>query len=216
MKNARFNRLFSLVLCITMMISLCGCRSTQENDNGESDQQKTESKSGKKTIDGVSFEKAEYEKFNSDAKDNGLHGKLIYIDGVVGDLRSASTDQSKPYSDYLFLSIIQDDGSEWLLELKPEPETNREKIEAMAERKVRLYCVYEGLSTDYKKPIVSFYSSLISCHIFDKEDKVKIYWEDCKSDVKAMVAWFDKNATETYVDDLIYHNKQGRYCKTDM
>ncbi len=210
MKNARFNRLFSLGLCITMMISLCGCRSTKKaGSTGQSDQHQTENKTEGKTIAG--FEKAEYEKFNSFAKDNGLRGTRIYFDGVIGDVRYVLIDQSIPGSDSLYLSITQDDGKEWLLKFMPEPITDRTKLESMAGKKVRAFCVYEGLSNDYLKPAVSLYYE--RCWI-TLEEKQTFTWQDFTNNVETIAAWCDENNRVLYVDDIEDETKQGTLEKT--
>ena len=211
MKNARFNRLFSLVLCITMMISLCGCRSRKNEPNKQSDQQQSESKSEDKKIGGITYEKAEYEKFNSYAKDNGLKGTHIYFDGVIGDVLYASLDKTIPGSDSLYLRITQDDGKEWLLEFEAEPITDRAKLESMAGKKARVFCVYEGLSNEYLKPAVSLYYD--KCWI-KLEKKQTLRWDDFTNNVETLTAWCDENNRILYVDNIDDEKKQGAIGKT--
>ena len=161
------------------------------------------------TIDG--FEKAEYEKFNSPAKDNGLYGTPLYFDGTVGEVRNLFADQSQPFSNYLYLSVNQADGKEWLLEFEPEPATKRDVLESLSGKKVRVFCVYIGLSIEYEKPVGSLYYTSPSCKILDSENDTEITYKDVINDVEPVVKWCDNNAKELCVDDFDDIDNQGKF-----
>ena len=195
-----------------MMISLCGCRSTQENDNGESGQQKTESKSGEKTIGGVTYEKAEYEKFNSYDENHTLRGTPIYLDGEVGEIKYVLKEQNLYDFDTIYLSIIQTDGKEWLVDFEREPIANLQQLQAMNGKKVRVYCLYSGLSNLYKEPVVELFYE--KCWIKDLDNGDRFTWEDFINDIDSMTEWCDENDLELNVDDIADASKKGFIGKT--
>jgi hypothetical protein len=134
----------------------------------------------------------------------------VYFDGVVGDLRSVFIDQTTPGNDFIYLSVTQDDGKEWLTEFYPEPVTNRNVLESMVGKKVRVYGVYEGLSIDYKKPVVSLYNySTCKIELFDNNKVFTL--KELSNDVDTMVAWCNDNVSEMCVDDYVVQSNQAKF-----
>lgn len=136
-------------------------------------------------IDG--FEKAEYEKFNSYAEENGLDGTNIYIDGVVKERSSENT--------YIFFVLEQEDGNQWLVASGREPLRKIKALDSVIGKKVRVFASYMGFSDKFEMP---------SCHIqgpnfyIEQTEKLgeKITWNDYKASRKQIVKWFNKNDCE--------------------
>ena len=76
-------KFIALMLASCVLAGGCGEKAQEKETDSEKEEPEPE------MIDG--FEKAEYEKFNSYAEENGLDGTNIYIDGVVKERSSENT-----------------------------------------------------------------------------------------------------------------------------
>lgn len=167
---------------------LCGCQTTKETKKKR--KTKTTRKFESTTIEAdlYGFEKADYEEFNSLAKDNGLGETPNYFDGVVGDVRYAHTDASVPGSKGIYLSVVQEDEKEWLVFFEAEPLTNRESLDSMIGRNVRVFGCFGDLSIAYEEPVVSLYYD--KCHIEDLDNEEIFTYEDFTNHLVPYMIWF--------------------------
>lgn len=121
-------------------------------------------------IDG--FEKAEYEKFNSYALDNGLGGTAVCIEGKV--LNQTKLGDSTP--PVLALVVEQDDGKRWSISLFSDS-----KIEELEEKEVRIFGSYQGFSDVMNLPTV-----VVAIEDIELLDKARI---EVKENGEYKTAW---------------------------
>lgn len=96
-------------------------------------------------IDG--FEKAEYEKFNSYACENGLDGSLIYIEGKV--LSQTKLDDKDSDIPILVLIIEQESENRWCAAVHSDAELN-----SIEDEEVRIFGTYVGFSDVFNLPSI--------------------------------------------------------------
>ena len=134
------------------------------------------------------FEKAEYEKYNSYASENGLAGTLIYIEGkVIEQIEEESDDLG-----ILLLIVEQDDGKKWCVGVPGEDE-----IEEINEQNVRIYGEYQGYSQVHNLPAM----------MVDTEDGEKI--EQARIDIYNESGFTTVWRFSEYVDE--YYDKIANY-----
>ena len=104
-----------------------------------------EEKNEPEYIDG--FEKAEYEKFNSYASENGLEGTLIYIEGKVLNQTKIGDNSEIPM---LGLVVEQNDGNRWCASIISDSE-----VEGITDKNVRIFGTYQGFSDVMNLPGLS-------------------------------------------------------------
>lgn len=133
-----------IVLMIASCVLASGCGSEEqeketesgnvsEERDAETDSRKEESEP--EMIDG--FEKAEYEKFNSYAEENGLDGTLIYIEGKVLNQTKIGDSESP-----LICAVVeQEDGNRWSVGIASDSE-----IDEIQGKNVRVFGLYQGFS----------------------------------------------------------------------
>lgn len=110
------------------------------------DNNKEELKQEQEIIDG--FERAEYDKFNSYASENGLDGTLIYIEGKVINQTKIDSDEGEP--PLLAIVVEQEDKNRWDVNVPSESE-----IEEIGGENVRIFGTYQGFSDVLNLPAVS-------------------------------------------------------------
>lgn len=209
-------RALSIALTIFMILSMCSCRRSQDgktNSKSDKTQRKTTKSedlidSDQSEIDG--FEKAEYEKFNSYAKDNGLGGTLIYFDGIAGNVKYASSDLSVPGGNSYYLSVFQLDGKEWLVWFPEEPITDKEELDSLLGKSVRVYGAYTGLSNEYQKPSVEILED--NCRIEDLKKGKDYEASDFSNDVDTLITWCDENGSEMSVENITKPENERKFC----
>lgn len=134
------------------------------------------------------FEKAEYEKYNSYASENGLAGTLIYIEGKVIE----QTEEESDDIGILMLIVEQDDGKKWCVGVPEEDE-----IEEINEQNVRIYGEYQGYSEEYNLPAM----------MVDTEDSEKI--EQARIDIYNesgyTTVWRFSEYVDEYYDKIANH-----------
>lgn len=134
--------IIALVICgIWLVIGIAGLANDGE-DSKETSVVKEETLE-EFIIDG--FEKAEYEKYNSYASENGLAGDLIYVEGtVINQTIIADSD-----IDALSVVIEQEDGNRWCIGVPVES-----KIEEIEGKNVRIFGTYQGFSDAVNLPAI--------------------------------------------------------------
>lgn len=144
-------KLIAMLIVSCVLASGCGGNAQEKEDEvgTVAEEGEKETDSGKKDsepemIDG--FEKAEYEKFNSYAEENGLDGTLIYIEGRV--LNQTKIADSEP----LLLSVVveQEDGNRWAVSVPSDS-----KIDAIQDKNIRVFGTYLGFSDVINLPSVA-------------------------------------------------------------
>lgn len=136
------------VLCLVLIcLFLVGCESKEEISIEDADKILEEANDiirESQEIDG--FEKAEYEKFNSYASQNGLDGTAIYITGKI---------INKTTQDDELLSFIveQEDGNRWDVGI-PISDNESEIIDDLINKNVRVFGTYTGFSDKLNVPCI--------------------------------------------------------------
>ena len=197
-------------LAVFLLISiflLVGCSSTTTHETSE--KSKSTTKQLDTNVDG--FELAEFERFNSPARDNGLGGTHIYFDGTVKNVLIDSTES-------IGLIITQSDGNEWFTEFGKEPAADMTKIESLVGKKIRVYGVYSGYVLGLEKPAIELYETDYSCgkcHIETLNTNNETYmFTDFLNDSDTMAAWCDENNKEFYAEDISMTENKTTICKT--
>lgn len=96
-------------------------------------------------IDG--FKRAEFEKFNSYASENGLDGTLVFVDGIVN---------SKIEADNVLAFLLkQDDECSWIISVTGNPKDDGYIVDSIIGQKVRVFGEYIGYSTVYNMPSIA-------------------------------------------------------------
>lgn len=127
------------------------------------------------------FEKAEYEKFNSYASENGLDGTLIYVEGRVVEKENVGDD--------LALVLQQDDGNKWLVGV---PQTK--EIEEINGKSLRIYGEYLGYSDVYDLP-----SLMVSAEETEEIAKARI---DVYSNIGFSTVWKYSDVLDEYSSNI--------------
>lgn len=92
------------------------------------------------------FEKADYEKFNSYASDNGLGGTPIYIEGkMLFKIEEA---------DFLAFLLTQDNGKQWIVSSWNNSETSQNTIDGFQDKNLRVFGLYVGYSDVFHAPSI--------------------------------------------------------------
>lgn len=94
------------------------------------------------------FEKAEYDKFNSYARDNGLKDTFIWIEGVSGGTITIEADGMELYNTV----ITQDDGKQWLVGLDSDLLGSYDTFANIKDHVLCIRGLYQGFSDVYKLP----------------------------------------------------------------
>ena len=108
-------------------------------------------------IDG--FEKANFDKFNSPASENGLGGTLIFVDGIVNSKIEADN--------VLSFLLKQDDGCSWIISVTGNPKDDGYIVDSIIGQEVRVFGEYIGYSTVYNMPSIAVANE--KGHIDEKE-----------------------------------------------
>ncbi len=127
------------------------------------------------------FEKAEYEKFNSYASENGLGGTLIYVEGRIVEKENVGDD--------LALILQQDDGNKWLVGV---PKTK--EIEEINGKSLRIYGEYLGYSDVYDLPAL-----MVSAEESEGIEKARI---DVYSNIGFSTVWKYSDVLDEYNSNI--------------
>lgn len=136
MKKSKY--LLAITLIITLFSFAVAC-SNKSSDTTEPTAPTVESK-----LDG--YELADFDKFNSPAKENGLGGTLVYMDGKI-----KNTDT---FSFISFAEFVDNDGNSWLITLGLEDGVDVAK--EFIGKDVRIFCTYQGYSEKKQMPALAF------------------------------------------------------------
>ncbi|MBQ6894845.1 MAG: hypothetical protein IJN40_05075 [Clostridia bacterium] len=126
----------ALFLVLILVLSSAGCGSSENI---------SKSISTPANIDG--FQRANFDKFNSPASENGLGGTKIYIDGILEDV-----DIIKDTN--ILYGVLNDNAGKWNVNISLEGKEFIKKAELLEGVSVRLFGVYAGFSSKFERPTV--------------------------------------------------------------
>ena len=150
------------------------------------------------------FSKAEFERFNSLASENGLGGSKIFADGTITELITNPTG-------IMAFVLQQDVNNEWLIQVGLDPIYDRDMAEGLVGKKIRVFGIYPGLSLEYEKPLIMLWDA--NAHIQD-EDKNKYYQNDFLSNAEHVKEWCDQNDCELLISDISNEENKGTVKKS--
>ncbi len=164
-----------LLIAIILIISLNACcfydsNYMQENTAVINDSQTENVKNGLYDIPkGLSskYEKADFDKYNSPASENGLGGQMIWIEGIQSPLEKLTLKTGGT----IYCSVFNSDGNEWIVVLDESPfmgEGDIDTYENMVGHTVAVFGSYQGFSNVYEMP------SLHAITIYDRETGTKM------------------------------------------
>lgn len=187
------------VLCVLLVAILCcgmiaGCGKKEEVNTGEQEELITETEE----IDG--FEKAEYDKFNSYASENGLGDTPIYIEGKV--LNQTIVDENSEFPILNFV-VEQEDGNRWLASIISDTE-----IKDIEEKQVRIFGTYTGFSDVFNLPAMAV--------IPLDEDKMKLARVEVEDNGEYTEIWnyYDNYAKQELENSSISANDSEQSAET--
>ncbi len=97
------------------------------------------------------FEKAEYDRYNSYASENGLKGTKIYI--------SARVKKIFTQDDTVGIIVEQEQGKQWVINVGTKPVWGEEKLHEIFGKEIEIFGEYMGYSENYKMPEVHIVSA---------------------------------------------------------
>lgn len=140
--------LIAILTALCMFLGGCGNDAESMNESTENERGSAEEYIEPEYIDG--FEKAEYEKFDSFASENGLGGTRIYVSGTVGKAFS--------YSNAAGICLAQEDGREWAINFWGEDDKKIEdELENIIGNKIEIFGEYIGYSDTMDMPVIKIY-----------------------------------------------------------
>lgn len=117
----------------------------QYEDVPEREENESQTNSEPEIINGC--ERADYDKYNSPASENGLDGTKIFLDGIAYECEESDG--------VLWLIIQQSDEKKWLVGFSDEPEKDKDMMDDIVGKSVRVFGKYLGYSDAYEMPAFS-------------------------------------------------------------
>ena len=152
---------YIIVIIIILTFFVEGC--TNKLDNSENG---TNELINGETLETTSkFEKAQYDKFNSYADENGLGGKLIHIDAVVE--RVEDVDQYKTF----IVNEKANQDNKWLVLFVDTENVDDKKIDNLIGKSAQIYGEYLGKSSKLEMPCLNIIGN---DYYFQMNDGTKI------------------------------------------
>lgn len=111
------------------------------------------------------FEKAEYNKYNSYASENGLGNTLIYVEGIILNKTIIGDNMME-------FTLEQTDGNRWTIGM-PINSEDEKNIEGIIEQNVRAFGTYTGYSDVFNLPAM-----MLVVEDFENMDKARIEIEE--------------------------------------
>ena len=126
-----------IALCLGLVIVLTGCGTSAREFASEE-------------FVGV-YMRAEYDKFNSFASENGLGDTKIYVDGTITEVESISSDDENG----LIVGILETKkGDKWLVGFYRNTTTDFQLIEGLKDNPIRVFGQYLGKSQTKELPCI--------------------------------------------------------------
>ena len=114
----------------------------------------------------TNYEKAEFDKYNSYASENGLKDSAIWVEGTY-----EGTEQLKGDAYIILYGVVKDnDDNQWAVDIdtfysEDDSSDISQNLQAFKDRHVVVFGVYEGFSDKLEKPIFRL------CKIYDINDE---------------------------------------------
>ena len=142
----------AFLLAFLICASACACES--QNKSGE--ESKEMASKIEKFIDGFQF--AEFERFNSTAKDNGLGGAKVYLQGKFERTELLDIDTG-----YAILGYFHDaDGNQWLVNMHTTELVSSNFYEDIMGENCYIRGEYSGYSMVYNMPFINMEELLLT------------------------------------------------------
>lgn len=142
-------RSFLIVGLLVCMFALAGCKQTQETNTTTPESTSATVNIPDNFTDGYGL--ADFNKFNSNASENGLGGSLIYIEGVVGDIETVNSGDEETY----FCKVTTDDSKQWLVILNLKIIATKESYTSFVGNKAIICGTYTGYSSVHNMPAMN-------------------------------------------------------------
>lgn len=101
------------------------------------------------------YEKADFDRFNSYASENGLGDTQIWIEGTIEELGSTTVSSNGSDSVFYYYIIRQSDNNKWIAVSGIDGYISREELEARTGDTIVLNGLYQGFSDKFKMPSVN-------------------------------------------------------------
>lgn len=138
--------LILVVLCCLVLVG-CGNGASASYDETEGETARELADNAKEADFIGAFEKAEYDKFNSYASENGLSDTLIYVEGVILN--------SVVLEDMAEFTLQQEDGNRWTVGMPILSEEDAKIIEENIDQNVMVFGTYTGYSDVFNLPAIA-------------------------------------------------------------
>lgn len=185
------------VFCILMCLMLIGCGNNDtQNSSPIGDEESITVEESSDTNESITgFEKADFDKYNSYASENGLGGKKIYIEGIV--------DEKVIIDDTIAFVLKQNSEDKWIITVGLFPIWSDEKIDEIMGKKIRVFGEYVGYSDKVKMPNIELFSE----NITDTTNHIEIIGNNKEgftflASDKQIIDWYHNNAPE-----ILYTNR---------
>ena len=159
---------------------------------------------------------ADYDKYNSNASENGLAGTLLEIEGIVNNYINKNG--------VLAFILTQNDGNEWLIITGYEYEEAPKKFNGYEGKEVLLYGEYQGFSGVYNLPAIyikdqgGFYvvEDDVLVGVFTSEDTHVKEWMKLKAPRVLFSNTHDYESCFVVCEGLVTNVSHNNYLKETM
>lgn len=188
--------LITLLCCL--VLAGCGKDETEKTAQSSIEESKTseagDTEEPKETepeyING--FEKADYEKFNSYASENGLDGTSIYVKGTVKEI----TDKN----DTIAVIIEQGDANKWIIAVGQKPLLGESELKRLLNKEIEVFGEYIGYSDAFNMPSIDISSDDEDYCILTDESE-RLTQRSFYSNMKELRKWYKNNSEEIFLSD---------------
>ena len=135
-------RIISMIMALLLAFTFTGCSEETENEKPQL----------KAVPTGLykEYEEADFHKFNSPAKENGLGGTKIWIEGSFSEINTLDSEGQT----MLFAIIKDSHGHEWLVLLDIEQFNQKSTFEKLVNHQLLLTGIYSGYTEVYEMPMM--------------------------------------------------------------
>ena len=134
-------KIVKVLLAVMMLLAVSGCGAKEEL---------------KEVPAGFcsNYEEAVFDKFNSNASENGLGGTKVWVEGTYKEILTMDTEGLTMY----YTTFKAKDGHEWVLMLDAYPAAPKEPYEKLYGHTLCAKGSYEGYSSVYAMPVIYLHS----------------------------------------------------------
>lgn len=176
-------KISKLLLIGLVSVLLMGCGSSEKQNELENQE----------SVEYIGeFEKADYDKYNSYASENGLGDSKIYIEGTVIE--------KQVIEDTIHFVLQQKDGNKWVVSVGTTPVWSSEMVDELIGKEIRVFGKYIGFSNNSKMPHI---------HIMDENfDNPELYVAllDENGDQKEIISFFSDDLGLNMMKELFSYD----------